>query len=366
MYPTEVIVDYDVLRENYRALQALRPQCRLAPVVKSDAYGHGLVEASRAFLAGGAERLAVFRVEEALELRRNGIQCPVWVLLGALPYEAGLAVGQGFTLAVFDLAQAQALSEAALKEGFVQDVHVAVDTGMGRLGFLVDELPGALAQILPMKGLRLRGIFSHIAKATDATYPVTRKQVEGFRRALTMLPPDCTENHSCASDAWLSDLIPELHYARPGICLYQEYAVNGRVITHDAMTLKTRLVSLKTIPAGSSISYNCVRTLTRDSRVAVAPLGYEDGFLRSMTDKGAALVHGRRAPILGTICMSMTMLDVTDIPEAAIGDEAVFMGRQGDERITIAELADRANTTPHEFLCAMGKHRETPVLCRQL
>ncbi len=358
MYPTEVIVDYAILRENFRSLQALRPQCHLAPVVKSDAYGHGLIETSRAFLAGGAERLAVFRVEEALELRQNGIQCPIWVLLGALPYEAELAVGHGFTLAVFDIGQAQVLSEAALKRGLLQDVHIAVDTGMGRLGFLVDELQEALSQILALKGLRVRGIFSHIAKACDAPHPVTQKQVAGFRKALAMLPPDCTENHSCASDAWLGDLIPELSYSRPGICLYQEYAVDGRIITHDAMTLKTQLVSLKTIPAGASISYNCVRTLTRDSRVAVAPLGYEDGFLRSMTDKGAALVHGRRAPILGTICMSMTMLDVTDIPEAAIGDEAVFMGCQGNERITIAELAERANTTPHEFLCAMGKHRE--------
>ncbi len=358
MYPTEVIVDYDVLRENFKALQALRPQCHLAPVVKSDAYGHGLTETSRAFLAGGAERLAVFRVEEALELRQHDIQCPIWVLLGALPYEAELAVGRGFTLAVFDLGQAHALSEAALKRGLVQDVHIAVDTGMGRLGFLVDKLPDALSLILALKGLRVRGIFSHIAKACDAAHPVTQKQVAGFRKALAMLPPDCTENHSCASDAWLGDLIPELSYARPGICLYQEYAVNGRVITHDAMTLKTQLVSLKTIPAGTSISYNCVRTLTRDSRVAVAPLGYEDGFLRSMTDKGAALVHGKRAPILGTICMSMTMLDVTDIPETTIGDEAVFMGSQGDERISIAELAERANTTSHEFLCAMGKHRD--------
>ena len=315
------------------------------------------MQASRAFLEGGAERLAVFRVEEALELRRNGIESPVWVLLGALPYEAELAVGHGFTLAVFDIVQAKALSEAALKHGKMQDVHVAVDTGMGRLGFLVDELPGALSQLFTMKGLRVRSIFSHIAKACDPAHPVTLKQVDGFRRALKMLPPDCTENHSCASDAWLGDLIPELHYARPGICLYQEYVVGGRVVTHDAMTLKTRLVSLKTIPAGESISYNCLRTLMRESRVAVAPLGYEDGFLRSMTDKGAALVHGRRAPILGTICMSMTMLDVTDIPEAAIGDEAVFMGCQGDERISIAELAERANTTPHEFLCAMGKHR---------
>ena len=301
--------------------------------------------------------MAVFRLEEAMALREAGMDCPVWILLGALPYEAEQAVGRGFTLAVFDLEQAKAISEVASRQGMMQDVHLAVDTGMGRLGFPVEALPEVLAQIQNLRGLRLRGIFAHIAKASEPSHPVTQKQVAGFRSALSMLPEDCRENHSCASDAWLGGLLPELNYARPGICLYQEYRVKGRVVTHDAMTLKTRLVSLKTMHAGETVSYNCVRTLTRESRVAVAPLGYEDGFLRYMSNQGAALVHGRRAPILGTICMSMTMLDVTDIPEAAIGDEAVFMGAQGDERISIAELAERAQTTPHEFLCAMGKHR---------
>lgn len=356
MYPTEVIVDYEILRDNFRALQALDPNCHLAPVVKSDAYGHGMVETSRAFILGGAERVAVFRVQEALVLRKEGIDVPIWVLLGALPDEAASAVGHDLTLACFDIGQMKALSEAAVAKGAVQDIHLAVDTGMGRLGFRLDKLSEAIGLNLP--GLRLRGIFAHFAKAGEPSHPVTIAQVARFREALAMLPEDCTENHSCASDAWLGKLLPELHYARPGICLYADYPFNGmKSVTKDAMTVRTRLVSIKEIPAGESISYNCIHTLGCDSKVAVAPIGYEDGLMRSMSNKGYALVRGRRAPVLGTICMSMTMLDVTDIDGAAIGDEAVFMGSQGDERISVLDLAERANTTPHELLCNFGKHR---------
>ena len=356
MFPTEVVVDYGVLRRNFEALNRLGGGCHLAPIVKSDAYGHGLVETSRAFIAGGAEILSVFRLEEALALRNAGVDVPIWVLLGALPFEAPEAVGRNLTLACFDIGQMKALSEAAVAKGVVQKVHLAVDTGMGRLGFRLDRLGEAVALNLP--GLRPCGIFAHFAKAADAAHHVTVAQISRFRQALSMLPESFVENHSCASDAWLAKLIPELNYARPGICLYADYPFNGmESVTRDAMTVRTRLVSVKDIPAGESVSYNCLHTLRRASKVAVAPIGYEDGLMRSMSNKGYALVRGRRAPILGTICMSMTMLDVTDIDGAAIGDEAVFLGSQGDETISILSLAKLANTTPHELLCNFGKHR---------
>ncbi len=356
MYPTEVIVDYKILRDNFRALQTLDPNCHLAPVVKSDAYGHGMVESSKAFIAEGAEIISVFRVQEALELRNAGIEVPIWILLGALPDEAVSALGHNFTLACFDVMQMRALSAAAVAFGTTQDIHLAVDTGMGRLGFRLENLPEVLSMNMP--GLRIHGIFAHFAKAGEPSHPVTINQIARFRKAVSMLPDDCTENHSCASDAWLGKLIPELKYARPGICLYADYPFNGmKSVTKDAMTVRTRLVSLKEIPAGESISYNCLHTLKRDSKVAVAPIGYEDGLMRSMSNTGYALVRGKRAPILGTICMSMTMLDVTDIEGASIDDEAVFMGVQGGERISVLDLADRAKTTPHELLCNFGKHR---------
>lgn len=359
MYPTQVIIDYNVLTENFKAVQSFDPSVSLAPVVKSDAYGHGLIPTSLAFIAGGAERLAVFRLEEAIQLRAAGITCPVWVLLGALPYEAMESVGKGFVLAVFDLEQAKAISDAAVKVGCVQDVHVAIDTGMGRLGFRENTFPAAFESIRKLPGLHIRGIISHVAKAAVPDHPVTMQQVAIFRKAVSMLPAECNENHLCASDAWYNRLAPELRFARPGICLYAEHCNDGmHPVTKDAMTVKTRLVSLKEVDAGSTISYGCIRTLNRKSRVAVAPIGYEDGYMRSLSNKGYALVRGKRAPLLGTICMSMTMLDVTDIDGVSIDDEAVFMGKQGDEKITVSDLSALANTTPHELLCAFGKHRK--------
>jgi len=362
MYPTEVIIDYSVLEENFRALQALSPEDKLAPVIKSDGYGHGLVPTAKAFLAGGAQRLAVFRVEEALALRDAGIDCPVWVLLGALPGgELELAFGRGFTLACYCMEQLQELLDKVKATGILQPFHLAVDTGMGRLGFLPEKLPEILEYLAKNDGMAcMKGICSHVAKASAPTHPVTLKQVGRFRKALTLLPASCDESHLCASDAWMNHLLPEVHVARPGICLYVPLTLPGsdKPLTRGAMTVRTKLVSLKAMPAGSTISYNCLRTLERDSLVAVAPIGYEDGFSRSLTNKGYALVRGQRAPILGTICMSMTMLDVTDISGVAMGDEAVFLGRQGNEEITIQQLTQRSGVcVEHELLCNFGKHR---------
>lgn len=360
MFPTVVSVDYGILRDNFIAMQALRPKCNLVPIIKSDAYGHGLVRTANAFIEGGAQRLGVFRVEEALDLRQAGISLPVWVLLGALHGELDAAFGKGFTLVCFCMEQLEELFKECKKRNIVQFCHLAVDTGMGRLGFMPDELPGVLEYIAEHDSFQcVRGICSHVAKASDPQHPVTIAQVANFRRALSLIPDRWTENHLCASNAWLNNLIPELEYARPGICLYMKFTADGgkTSITEDAMKVATRLVSVKAMPKGSTISYNCIRTLERDSIVAVAPIGYEDGYQRSLSNKGYALVNGKHAPILGTVCMSMTMLDVTDIPGASIGAEAVFLGRQGNEQITIEQLTRLANTTEHELLCAFGKHR---------
>ena len=355
MYPNQVSVDYEVLASNFRLLQAVEPKTALVPVIKSDAYGHGAVETAQALIAAGAERLAVFRLEEAVYLRSRGIaDVGIWVLLGALPDEAAVAARYDFTLVCYDLEQAAALSRAATHD---MTVHVAVDTGMGRLGFPVDKALVAIEAIRAMPHLRVRGICSHIANAGNPEHPVTRRQTEGFRSLLAKLPPECTENHSCASTAWLSRLLPELPFARPGICLYIETELPNGTRTRNAMTLKSRIVSLKRLPKGYSISYNSRRTLERDSLIGIAPMGYEDGYLRSLTDRSQALVRGKRVPLMGTVCMSMCMFDLTDVPGAAIGDEIVLMGSQGDDEITVAELAAIAGTTEHELLCGIGRKR---------
>lgn len=359
MYPTEVIVDYGILRDNFRVLQAFEPQCTLVPIVKSDAYGHGIVNTSRAFLEGGATRLALFRVAEAIKLRQAGLTCPLWVLMGALPEEVDDAVTNDLTLACYNLEMAAMLSNAAIRRQRRVNVHLVIDTGMGRLGVLPSQAASAIAALRRMPFLELRGIVSHVAKAVEPENPITRGQVAAFRQVVKLLPLQCTENHLCASEAWKHRLAPELSFVRPGICLYAAVKPAGCAspLTRGAMMLRTRLISVKALPAGHNVSYNCICTLRRPSIVGIAPLGYEDGYNRSLSNKGRALVHGQRVPVLGTICMSMTMLDLTDIGGAAVGDEAVFLGRQGNAEITIAELAELAGTVPHELLCAIGKNR---------
>lgn len=357
MLPNQVLVDYGVIESNFKALQAQDPDTTLVPVIKSDAYGHGAVETARALIRAGATHLAVFRLEEAIHLRDNCIDARIWVLLGALPEEAPRAVQYDFTLVCYNLAQACALSEAASGEVIL---HLAVDTGMGRLGFPSDELLENLERIRRMPHLKVKGICSHIANAAKPDHPVTIRQVSVFRELLIKLPPECTENHSCASQAWLSHLIPELKYARPGICLFTAMTLPDGSRTRNAMSLVSRIVSLKRLPKGYSISYNSRHILSRDSLIAVAPLGYEDGYQRSLSNRSFALVHGKRVPLLGTVCMSMCMFDVTDVPDVKLNDEIVLLGRQGNEEITIAELSAIADTTEHEILCAIGKKRLLP------
>ena len=362
MHPTIVKIDYQALRDNFIAVQKRFPGKKMAPVIKADGYGHGIIETARAFIEGGAEILSVFRVEEAEKLRKNGIDTHVWVLLGPLPAEAQRAARlRNITYGIFSIDQAQALNRACLDAGTKAAVHIAIDTGMGRLGFTPEEAPSAIAQIAALPALELKGAYSHLAKAAEPSSAVTQAQIAGFRKAIAALPKDCNENHICASDALLNNIMPELGYARPGICLYAESFLPGEDIplTRDAMSLESAIVSLKRLPKGSTISYGSIHTLQRDSLVAIAPLGYDDGLLRSLSNRFQALVHGKRANQLGRICMSMIMIDVTDIPDAAIGDQVVIMGRQGNEKITVNELTAIAGTTQHEFLCAFGRNRET-------
>ena len=360
MFPTQVKVDYAVLKNNFLAVQRAFPEKTMAPVIKADAYGHGILETARAFMAAGAKILSVFRVEEAECLRQNGIDAQIWVLLGPLPHEAERAAKlQGVTYGIFSLEQARALSCACVAAGSTANVHVAIDTGMGRLGFLPEDAPAAVSELLALPNLVLKGAFSHFATATEPNGVLAQRQVAAFRRVISVLPPGCNENHCCASDALLNNLLPELRFARPGICLYAESSLPGMgtPLTQDAMSLSSEVISIKRLPKGSSISYGAIHALERDSVIAVVPLGYDDGLLRCLSDRFQVLIHGRRANQLGRICMSMLMIDVTDIPDAKTGDKVVIMGRQGNEKITVNELTAIANTTQHEFLCAFGRYR---------
>jgi alanine racemase len=355
MYPTDVIIDRSALRQNFRALASLGSPEQLVPVIKSDAYGHGILESARAFAETGARQFAVSRLEEALSLREAGIRQDLWIMMGLLPEEAEVADDAGFRIACPDLANARMLSRIASARKIHFNIQLKIDTGMGRLGILPEALNDTLREISALPGLRLRGIFSHLANADHPSHPVTRQQLACFRGLLPLLPQDCCENHLCASRAILHRYMPELPYIRPGICIYGAPDTPGlQLDLRAAMTLRSRLISCKTLPAGANVSYNCICTLQGPTPVGVLPVGYADGYLRELSNCADVLLRGRRVPVLGTVCMGMVMVDLSEVPDAQVGEEAVLLGKQGDQEISVWELSEKARSIAHVVYCGIG------------
>ena len=357
MFPATVKINLSHILANWKFFAALRPHCRMVPVIKSDAYGHGLPQVAEALQKAGASHLAVFTTGEACTARQAGFRGEIWVLQGILPDEIPIAAELSLTSACWSLENARLLSEYGQSHGLNWRLHLKVDTGMSRLGFMPAEVPAAISALQALPNLELRGCFSHLAVSAQPEHPVTRKQVQTFRDLLPLLPECCRENHLCATEGILNDLAPELPFARPGIGLYgytETAAFAGKL--RPAMSLQCRIASVKTVPAGAFVSYGCQHQLQRDSRLAVLPFGYADGYPRCLSGAAELLLQGRRVPVLGRVCMGMIMADVTDLPEVAAGDQALLLGQQGEASLWADELAAKAHTISHEIICGLGKY----------
>lgn len=354
----------DNLEHNYRALRGgLEPGCRFVGVVKADAYGHGAVPVARKLEELGADYLAVACLEEALELRRAGIRMPV-LILGVTPPEfADELVKWNITQAVSDLELARAISDAAGKAGVTARIHLKVDTGMGRLGVVAGEDPeqaaAALAPLCELPGVEAEGIFTHFAKA-DSDEDYTMGQFTRFLDVVDRLEKILGRRfqirHCAASAAVLNYPCTHLDMVRPGIALYGHYpdpsceGLDGPGLL-PVMTLKSRIVSVKELPAGASISYGGIHILERDSRIAVLPIGYADGLHRLLSNRMEVLLHGRRVRQVGRICMDLCMVDVTDLPEVRVGDVATLFGPE----LPLEEKADTLGTIQYELLCSVSR-----------
>ncbi len=351
------------LEHNYRALRACIPfGCKFVGLVKANAYGHGAVEVARRLEKLGADYLAVACVEEAAQLREAGITAPI-LILGATPPEGmPLVVELGATQTVFDQSGAQALSRAAVAAGRQAKLHIKLDTGMSRLGFAAREgemeaSAAEIAAVCALPGLEVEGIYTHFANA-DGDEEYTMLQFTRFLDMLGMLESRNIKfalRHCAASAAMLHYPCTHLDMVRPGIALYGHYPEPGcEGLVPDGlrpvMTLKTRVAYVKPLPAGTAVSYGCTRVLERDSLVATLPIGYGDGFFRQFSDRLEVLVGGRRARILGRVCMDMCMVDVTDIPGVKAGDVVVVYG----EDMPIEEGAALVGTIQYELLCDVG------------
>jgi alanine racemase len=300
-------------------------------------------------------------VDEAIALREAGLQEPIIVLGGCFEDRASEVVAYGLEMTLFSMRLAEALDAEARPRGKVVACHLKVDSGMGRLGIAPEEALGAAKRIMDLKGLRLEGIMTHFSTADHADKAYAREQLKRFDRAVRAVRDAGIEVpcvHTANSAAVLS--LPESHYdmVRPGIMLYgapPSAEVGADADLKPVMTLKTRVGHLFDLAVGESVSYGRRFVAQRPSRIATLPIGYADGWSRLLSNKGSALVCGLRAPIVGKVCMDLTMVDVTDVPGVSVGDEVVLIGRQDEEVITADEVASATDTISYEVFTSVGK-----------
>ncbi len=358
--PTRAVVDLSALEHNFRLALARAEGRKVLAVVKAQAYGHGAVPVSRRLLSAGADMLGVALLEEGRELRQAGIKAPVLIMGGLFPDQADEIVAWNLTPVVSTVLFAQALSAAALRRSETRlPVHVKVDTGMGRIGVEAGEAADLVEELKGMKGIEVQGLMTHFADADLADKGFSGSQMDRYDAVVKLLAGRGIEvplRHAANSAALLDFGRALFTMVRPGIMLYGYDPVKGRAggALHPVLSLVTRIAFLKSVPAGTPISYGRTFTTARSTLVATIPIGYADGFSRGLSNRGEALVRGVRVPVIGRVCMDMCMLDVTDVPGVIEQDEVVLIGEQDGQLITADGIAERLGTIAYEVLCGIG------------
>ncbi len=355
---TRAIISLEAISHNIAQIRRKIGSRRdLMAVVKADGYGHGGVEVGRSALESGANCLGVALPEEGDQLRKAGIDVPVLVLGLIQPNEAYKVVDSRLEQTVCSLELVEALDQEAGKASVQVDVHVKVDTGMGRIGVKPEDATAFVSRIRRFKNLNVKGIFTHFASADRADKTLSKRQIELFNqviRGIALAGIEIPKRHM-ANSAGVLDL-PESYYdlVRPGIMIYGLYPsdeVSRTVELKPAMTLKTKIAFLKTVPPGTPISYGGTFVSDRETAVATLPVGYGDGFSRLLSGRGEVLIHGRRAPLIGRVCMDMCMIDVSNVEGVIPGSEVVLFG----EGLSVDEIAAMVGTINYEIVCAVGK-----------
>lgn len=359
-----VEISLAALRHNFLLLKNKASGAAVLAMVKADGYGHGMVECAAALAAAGVDCFGVAEAIEGVELRNNGIDRPVFIMAGLLPEIIPALFAYRLTPVVVDDSCLELLSQQAVQRQQNISVHLKVDAGMGRQGCALSDIGGIIQKINRFPGLSLGGIMAHFPMADDPDSDSTAEVTAAFGRQLEkvqdLLPVDMTV-HLANSGGIL--YFPDSHQdmVRPGISLYGYYP-DGEDGTRNAdkpqlqpvMRFSSRIIQLKKVPAGTGLGYGHTFTTNRETQIAIIPAGYEDGYLRSLSNRAQALIHGQRVPAVGRISMNLTMFDVTDIDEVRQGDEVVLLGRQGNEEITADEIAGWMGTISYEVLCLFG------------
>lgn len=357
--PTFAAIDATALRHNFKRVRAALPATTaILAVVKADGYGHGATLVARCLEAAGADWLGVATVAEALEIRAAGARTPILILTGASAGDVPALLEHHLSVAVLHRDMARDLASAL--GGRRLAVHIKVDTGMGRLGVLPVDVPALVDELQRAGCFDIEGVFSHFANADGVTRDYSDYQMRGFGQALDALAAAGVRprwTHIANSAATLSRPDTHLSLVRPGIALYgiAPASMPAAVDLRPAMHLVTRIVQLKRVPSEFPVSYGQTFITRRPSLLAVLPIGYADGYARALSNRAAVLVRGRRAPVVGAVCMDLTMVDVTDVEGVQLGDEVVLWGRQNGAEISVAEVAGWQDSISYEVLTRLGK-----------
>ena len=358
---TRATIDLGAIRHNVRVLRdGVGPGVGLMAVVKADAYGHGAAPVARACLAAGVTWLAVATVDEGVALRRAGIDAPALVLGPSDRAEYPAALSHNLALAAGSLVSATAAARAARALGVIARAHVKVDTGLSRFGIPAARAVEEIIAIAALPDLLLEGIYTHFASSEEPDKTSARTQLALFTDVLARLAARGIRpllRHTANSGAALDLPDARLDLVRPGIALYGYHPAGPGVDARGlrpALTLRTQLARVEVVPTGTGVSYNHTFHTKSPGALGLVPLGYADGLPRLLSNAGHMLVGGRRCPIVGRVCMDQTVLDVTDAPGVAEGDEVVVIGRQGHEYIGADEIGAHAGTNSYETLCRIA------------
>ena len=358
-------IDLDAVRHNVHAIHKIvKPGTQVMAVVKTDGYGHGALPIADAlepleYLYG----FAVATAEEALLLRQHGIQKPILILGHVFPEHYPALIAQDIRMAVFTLQTAQQLSQAARKLNKEVYVHFKIDTGMSRIGMQANaQSAKMIAQIASMPHIIPEGIFTHFARADETDKSAAQQQLAQFTHMIGLIEEEGVDipYHHCANSAAIIDLPQaDMDIVRAGIILYglwpSEEVSQERIDLHPVLGLISHVAYVKQLEAGRSISYGGTYTTTEMQTIATIPVGYGDGYPRSLSNQGYVLIHGQEAPITGRVCMDQFMVDVTDIPDVKTGDKVVLAGRDGQAFLALETLARLSGRFPYEFACCLSK-----------
>ncbi|MFH1854460.1 MAG: alanine racemase [Candidatus Omnitrophota bacterium] len=359
--PTFAEIDLGAIRHNVRRIrQLIGHDAKILGVVKADAYGHGMKQVSRVLVEEGVEYIGVASLDEARELRQAGIKNKILSLGAILNEEAKGVLKFDVIQAISDLHIARALSMLGQAKKKDIKVHIKIDTGMGRLGFWHEEAIGFVKKISSMDRIVIDGIFTHFPNAEEDKV-FTLSQIRIFKALiedLLRLGIDIPIKHASNSMALIDFKDAHMNMVRPGLIIYGLYPkkeLAGKLKLRPALKLKSKVIHVKSLLKGRSVSYGRTYVAAKDTRVAIIPVGYGDGYSRHLSNQADVLIKGNRCPVVGKICMDITIVDVGHLKNVRPGDEAVLIGTQGRGAIPVEEIAGLLNTIPYEVVCGIGR-----------